>query len=211
MDRTLSPASRRERTTHLVLDAMLVAILLVLQLTPLGYIPIPGFNPTTMHIPVIVGAILLGPADGAFLGLVFGITSIIQATVQVPLTGFLFSPFVPFGSYKSAIIAIVPRVLLGLVAAWVYRALRRVDHRGAASAAVAAVAGSLTNTVLVLGGVFVLMRGEYIQQLKVPAAAVAKVLGGVVLTSGLAEAAVGAIAVTAVVQAVLALRKRHRH
>lgn len=211
MNRTLSPSSHRERTTRLVLDAMLVAILLVLQLTPLGYIPIPGFNPTTMHIPVIVGAILLGPADGAFLGLVFGITSIIQATVQVPLTGFLFSPFVPFGSYKSALIAIVPRVLLGLVAAWVYRTLRHVDRSGVAATAVAAVAASLTNTVLVLGGVYVLMRGEYIRQLKVPAAAVAKVLGGVVLTSGLAEAAVAAVIGTAVVQAVLAVRKRNRH
>ncbi len=209
MNRT--PASRRERTTRLVLDAMLVAILLVLQLTPLGYIPIPGFNPTTMHIPVIVGAILLGPADGAFLGLVFGITSIIQATIQVPLTGFLFSPFVPFGSWKSAVIAIVPRVLLGLVAAWAYRALSRVDKSGVAATAVAAAAGSLTNTVLVLGGVFVLMRGAYIHQLKVPADAVAKVLGGVVLTSGLAEAAIAAIICTAVVQALLAARKRRRH
>lgn len=211
MNRTLSPTSRRERTTRLVLDAVLLAVLLVLQLTPLGYIPIPGFNPTTMHIPVIIGAILLGPADGAFLGLAFGITSIIQATVQLPLTAFLFSPFAPFGSYRSAIIAIVPRVMLGLVSAWVYRAVSRVDKTGVAAAATAATAGSLTNTVLVLAGVFLLMRGDYAQQLKIPVATVGKVLGGVVLTNGLAEAALAAVLCTAVVRALTAVHKRNRH
>ena len=57
----------REKTRKLVILAMLTAILVIFQFTPLGYIPIPGFNPTLMHIPVIIGAIMLVPAEGAFL------------------------------------------------------------------------------------------------------------------------------------------------
>ena len=112
---------RTPKTQGLVLTALLVAVMLVMYSVPfLGYIPLGFMNATLMHIPVIIGAIMLGPGEGAFLGLVFGITSIIQATIQVPLTAFLFSPFVPLGSYKSAVIAIVPRVLVGVTEAYLY-------------------------------------------------------------------------------------------
>ena len=210
MSQNLTPATRRDRTRRLVMDAMLAAIILVLQLTPLGYIPIPGFNPTTMHIPVIVGAILLGPADGAFLGLVFGITSIIQATIQLPLTAFLFSPFVPFGSWRSAVIAIVPRVLIGVVAAYVFRAVSRIDKSKVIASALAAAAGSLTNTILVLGGILVLMRGAYEQQFKVSLSAILKAFSVVVGTSGVGEAVVAAVVAAGVCKALFAVMKRSR-
>ena len=61
--------------------ALLTALMLVMAFTPLGYIPLPFMNATTMHIPVIIGACLLGPKMGGVLGGLFGITSVVRATI----------------------------------------------------------------------------------------------------------------------------------
>lgn len=200
----------REKTRKLVILAMLTAILVIFQFTPIGYIPIPGFNPTLMHIPVIIGAIMLGPGEGAFLGLVFGITSIIQATIQVPLTAFLFSPFVPLGSYKSAVIAIVPRVLVGVTAAYLYRLIARSDRSRPAACIVASAVGSAVNTVLVMTGVYVFFRDDFALKMGKSSSAVMSILLGVITTSGVAEAAVAAIICTLVCLPLFKIMKKSR-
>ena len=200
----------REKTRKLVILAMLTAILVIFQFTPIGYIPIPGFNPTLMHIPVIIGAIMLGPGEGAFLGLVFGITSIIQATLQVPLTAFLFSPFVPLGNYKSAVIAIVPRVLVGVTAAYLYRLIARSDRSRPAACIVASAVGSVVNTVLVMTGVYVFFRDDFALKLGKSSSAVMNILLGVITTSGVAEAAAAAIICTLVCLPLFKIMKKSR-
>lgn len=200
----------REKTRKLVILAMLTAILVIFQFTPIGYIPIPGFNPTLMHIPVIIGAIMLGPGEGAFLGLVFGITSIIQATIQVPLTAFLFSPFVPLGNYKSAVIAIVPRVLVGVTAAYLYRLIARSDRSRPAACIVASAVGSAVNTVLVMTGVYVFFRDDFALKIGKSSSAVMNILLGVITTSGVAEAAAAAIICTFVCLPLFKIMKKSR-
>ena len=106
--------------------ALLVALELVLAFTPLGYIPLGFMNATTMHIPVILGACLLGPKMGGVLGAVFGVTSVIRATITPNLTSFVFTPFYSFnpefsGNWTSLIVAIVPRVLIGVLAGLVFQ------------------------------------------------------------------------------------------
>ena len=199
-----------EKTRKLVIVAMLTAILLVLQFTPLGYLPIPGLNPTLMHIPVIIGAILLGPGEGAFLGLMFGVTSIIQAMIQAPVTAFIFNPFVPGGSYKSVIVAVVPRVLVGVVAAYAFRLVSRIDKTQVFASLTACILGSLTNTLLVLGGIYLFFRNGFAGAYKIPASTVFHVLLGVVTTSGIAEAAAAALIGTAVCKALFVVTKKSR-
>ena len=63
-------------TRYMATLAMFCGILLVMGATGIGFIPLPVIKATTMHIPVILGAILLGPAAGAVLGGVFGLCSI---------------------------------------------------------------------------------------------------------------------------------------
>lgn len=58
---------------------MLAAVTLVLGLTNIGIIPIPPANVTTMHIPVIIGAILCGSKVGLLLGLVFWINQCLES------------------------------------------------------------------------------------------------------------------------------------
>lgn len=205
------PGAQREKTLRLVQLALWTALTLILAFVPnIGYLPIPPFNPTTVHIPVIIGAILLGPGAGAFLGAVFGVSSVIQATLIVPPTGFMFSPFVPFGNGWSLVIAIVPRICVGLVAAYLYRFLVRFERRGFAASFVAALGASLTNTILVLGGVYLFFGPLYAKTAGLAFGALFKVLLGVVATNGIVEALVAAVAAMAVTRAVVAAVKHRR-
>ncbi|MFR5069343.1 MAG: ECF transporter S component [Eubacteriales bacterium] len=79
----------------LVLLALFAAIVLVLGFTPLGFIPLVVIKATIVHIPVIIGSIVLGPKKGAILGALFGICSLITNTVSPALTSFVFTPFYP--------------------------------------------------------------------------------------------------------------------
>lgn len=140
--------------------AILVALLLLLSFTPLGFIPIPPLNPTIMHIPVIVGAIILGPVYGGSLGFIFGMISLFRATLQ---GNFIFSPLVVVpgtsnGDWRAAIIAIVPRILIGVVSYYVYQLLKK--HKSFA-AVTAGVLGSLTNTVLVMNLIYFIFKTPY--------------------------------------------------
>lgn len=185
------------------------ALTVLLAFVPyLGYITIGPFSITTVHIPVIIGAVLLGPAAGAFLGGIFGLTSIIQATLQMPLTAFMFSPFVPFGNFYSVLIAMVPRILVGIVAAYLYRLISLKDKRGYFASLAAGLAGALTNTIFVLGGAYLFFGQLFASVQKIPFSTLLKVLLGVVATNGLLEAAVAAIVVTAATRAIFAVKKR---
>lgn len=93
-------------TKKFTLTAMFLAILLLLALTPLGFITLGPLNSTTMHIPVIIGSIVLGPKIGSMLGGTFGIISLIKNTTAPTPLSFVFSPFIPVigtdhGSWKG--------------------------------------------------------------------------------------------------------------
>mgnify|MGYP000258419755 CR=1 FL=1 len=77
------------KTRDLVLAAVIAAIIVIMAFVPfLGYIPLGFMNATTVHIPVIIGAIILGPKYGAFLGLTFGLTSLWKNTFMPNPTSF---------------------------------------------------------------------------------------------------------------------------
>ena len=80
-------------TRYMAALAMLCGLLLVMGMTGIGLIPLPVIKATTMHIPVILGAVLLGPAAGGILGAVFGLCSIWANTTTPSLLSFAFSPF----------------------------------------------------------------------------------------------------------------------
>ena len=117
-------------TRYLVSLAMMCAVLLVLGMTGIGFIQLPVIKATTMHIPVILGAILLGPGAGAVLGGVFGLCSIWANTTAPGLLSFAFSPFMTTeglpGVLKSLWIALVCRILLGVLAGWFWKLFKKV-------------------------------------------------------------------------------------
>ncbi len=123
---------KNEKTYELVLTALFTAIIVIMAFTPLGYIPLVVINATIIHIPVILGALFLGPKKGAFLGFVFGFTSFINNTFKaVTASAFVFSPVIAYdvvgvsGIFKSLYICFVPRILVGVVPYFIYVLIRR--------------------------------------------------------------------------------------
>ena len=104
-------------TRYMASLAMLCGLLLVMGMTGIGFIPLPVIKATTMHIPVILGSILLGPKKGAVLGGIFGLTSFINNTMNPTVTSFVFTPFYTMGEIHggigSIVICFLPRILVG--------------------------------------------------------------------------------------------------
>jgi uncharacterized membrane protein len=123
-------------TRRIVTAGVLGAIAIVLAITGLGVIPVPNLsgNATILHVPVIIGAVLEGPVVGGLVGLIFGIYSLVQG-------GPLFA---------NPLISVVPRVLIGITSWLAYRSLQKFNQDVAG--AVAGVVGTLTNSILVVGG-----------------------------------------------------------
>lgn len=195
-----------QKTTRMVQIALLAGIEVLLAFTPLGYIPIGPVRATTIHIPVILGGILLGPAAGGLLGGVFGLTSVLINTITPTVTSFVFTPFYSLGesrgNFWSLVIAMVPRILIGVVAGWVFRLMMRVQKNTGLAAALSGFLGSMTNTILVMGGIYVFFGPAYAQARGIAYSTLMGVIGGVISFNGVIEA-IAATAITIPLAAVL--------
>ena len=209
-----------KKTQDMVKLALFAGIIVVLSMTPLGYIPLGAVKATTIHIPVILGSILLGWKAGAALGGLFGLTSLIVNTLTPSLTSFTFSPFYSLGGVSgngwSLVICFVPRILVGVTPWLVYALFRRLPGRcgagvQAGTMALAGVVGAFTNTALVMGSICVLFTEAYAAAQGIPAEAVTGFAMGIVAANGIPEAAVAAVVTPAVcVPLVKALKLERR-
>lgn len=238
----------------LVTAAVLGAITIVLGLTPLGLIPLGIINATTMHIPVIIAAIVEGPLVGGLVGLIFGVFSLINAIIRPTPVSFVF---------YNPLISVLPRILIGITSYYAYKAVRKLDDKnlkslskilwvlillflayllykniktGASMAniilvivliiasiglllysiknetkdfpiAVGAFVGSMTNTILVLGGIYLIYAQKYVEALNIPLENAKSAILGVSITSGLPEAFLSVIIATGVIKAVSKTRR----
>ncbi|WMJ82970.1 ECF transporter S component [Oscillospiraceae bacterium LTW-04] len=182
---------------HLTLLALFAAIIVVMANVPLlGYIPLGFMNATTIHIPVIIGACLLGPKSGAFLGGVFGLTSLINNTLKPLITSFVFTPFYSLdprfsGGLRSLVICFIPRILIGIVAGLIFKWLKERTGPFLACGA-AGFLGSMTNTVFVMGGIYLLYGASYAEARNIGFETLLGVIMGVVGVNGVPEAILAA-------------------
>mgnify|MGYP000197218058 FL=1 len=138
-------AKTNARTMKMVQMALLTAIILLLAFTPIGFIKLPaGLSITIIGVPVIIGAITLGPAGGAVLGAVFGLSSFAQA-FGLERFGYTLFLINPIGTFVTCMI---PRVLMGWLTGLIFQALKRIDRTRFISYLITSLAGSLLNTVL---------------------------------------------------------------
>lgn len=188
-------------TKTLTLLGVLIAIQVVLTMANIGLIPLPFIKATILHIPVIIGAVLLGPIEGMILGLSFGIMSIVMNTVQPGVTSFVFSPFITVGentgNFASLFVAIVPRVLIGLTAYYSYKFVCKFDKSRMVAYSVAGLVGALTNTILVMGSIYILFGEQYAATKEIPFSALFGAIMAIVGTNGVPEAIGAAIIVPA--------------
>lgn len=179
------------KTKRFALLTMFVAIEVIFAVVPfLGYIPLPIINITTLHMPVIICAILLGPKEGAIVGLTFGLTSLIKNTLTPNLTSFLFTPFYSVGgtngNFISLLIALVPRMLIGYVSGTVYKLLKNKIN-DSISMVLCSLLGAFVNTALVMSSAYIFFGQEYAAARGVEYSALLGVILTVVFTNGVAE------------------------
>lgn len=202
-------------TRYMATLAMFCGILLVMGATGIGFIPLPVIKATTMHIPVILGAILLGPAAGAVLGGVFGLCSIWANTTSPGLLAFAFSPFMTTeglpGVLKSLWIALGCRILLGVIAGWLWKGLKKVLKQDYLALPVTAAVATICHTVLVMGSIYLLLAQQYAQAKNVAITAVFGLVMGTVTASGIPEAIIAAVLVTVIGKALLHLMARMKN
>ena len=199
-------------TRYMATLAMFCGILLVMGATGIGFIPLPVIKATTMHIPVILGAVLLGPAAGAVLGGVFGLCSIWANTTSPELLAFAFSPFMTTeglpGVLKSLWIALGCRILLGVIAGWLWKGMKRVLKQDYLALPVTAAIATISHTILVMGSIYLLLAQQYAQAKNVAITAVFGLVMSTVTASGIPEAIIAAVLVTVIGKALLHLMAR---
>jgi len=242
------------RNRKLVIASMLGAITIVLGMTPLGIIPLGFINATTMHIPVIIAAIAEGPFVGALVGLIFGVSSLLNAILRnaSPVAFVFYNP----------LISIVPRVLIGITSYYAFAAVEKISGKNLRNLtralwtaislflvfllykditthasplqitfvvlllgmcvgfliysfksneedfpiAIGAFVGSMTNTILVLGGIYLIYAKRYVEALNIPLDSAKSAILGVSITSGIPEAILSVIITTAVIKALRSRR-----
>ena len=173
--------TKKHDTQWMVSVALMAAIVILLANTPLGMIQLPIIKATTVHIPVIIGAILLGPSAGAILGFVFGVCSLVSNTMAPTLLSFAFSPFMSTNKLKVNQIIALP--IVGFV-------------------------GSMVNTITVMGSIYLLFAQQYAQAKDVAISAVWGLVMGTVTASGIPEAIAAAVLVLAIGKVLIQVLKR---
>ena len=149
--------NRSNKVHRITLTAILMAVILVMSFTPLGYLNVGIVSITFLAVPVVIGGIVLGPLYGGVLGGVFGLTSFAQC-FGMDAFGTALMGLNPLATFVTCLVS---RILIGVVAGWLYRLLRKWDRAGVWSAVVTSVAGSLTNTVFFVGMVILFFKNSY--------------------------------------------------
>jgi len=199
--------TNKKDTRWTVSVALMMAIIIVLANTPLGMIQLPIIKATTVHIPVIIGAIVLGPLAGAILGATFGVCSLISNTMAPTLLSFAFSPFLSTtgiaGCAKAIWVSVGCRIMIGVVAGWLWILLKKIRCNQNIALVLTGFIGSMTNTVFVMGSIYLLFAKQYAEAKEVAVSAVFGLIMGTVTASGIPEAIAAAILVFAIGKVVI--------
>lgn len=197
----------RSKTLNLTLLGLFSAIVILLTVVPwLGYITTGTVSITTVHIPVIIGAIMLGWKGGAALGAVWGISCLIKAWLAPP------SPLEQV-IFTNPIISVIPRIIVGIVTALVFALCLKLFAKKEAAgqyvgAGIAAVIGSFTNSIIVVGLMTVIYYPAIKETFGLQTDAVGYFIGSVFALNALLEAVAAAVIAVPVCKALFAVQKR---
>ncbi len=180
---------------QLTVSGLLAGITIFLGLTGYGFIPLLFMDATILHIPTIIGSIAAGPRVGALVGFMFGLFSFVQS-LRAPSLLLQFA--VQYNIAYDAVVCIVPRILIGIIA---YVIFSRLKTRVFIRAAVAAVVTTVLHTVLFLGTLFVLVGAPYAEMQGISMQAVANIFIGITIANGLPEAIVSGVIVAPIIAA----------
>lgn len=194
----------RTDTKKLIVYALFMAITLLMGLVPfLGYINIGGPAITIMHLPVILAAYFLGYKGGILFGFVFGVTSLINCFINPDAIAALIMNQGGLSTLLLIIaILIIPRVLIGITSRAMYNVICCFDRTKLIAMGVSAFIGTITNTVFVLGGLYLFALEPSIAAFGATnAKGLFVILLSVLTSNGLIEAATAVVLCTVIGQA----------
>lgn len=172
---------QRTKSYKIAIRAVLIALIMIQSMTPfLGFIPLGFMDLTIIHITVIVAAIALGPGDGALIGLIWGIGTVIRAYTSP--TSVLDTMV-----FTNPVVSIIPRILVGYLSGLFYKYFKNRIKSRTITMGIAAAIGSLTNTVLVLVLMRLMYAGTMASVYKVPTKALNGVIMTIIGTNGVPE------------------------
>lgn len=147
--------NKRMKIQEICLDAMFLALIILMTFTPIGFIAIPPVSATLIHIPVLIGAYLFGKNKGLVYGIFFGVMSMIKA-YQSPTS--ILDPF-----FQNPLISILPRALFGFLSGWVFEILRMHIHNSKKEKTLSIITSfvmTIVHSLLVFGALYLFYHSD---------------------------------------------------
>ena len=196
--------NRSEQVHRITRLAILVAIIFLLAFTPLGYLTIGPISATTIQMPVIVGAVLMGPQAGLILGFFFGLSAIVKV-LTMPGADPFATMAMSYAAFRYIIVCMGSRVLMGWLAGLLGAGLRKIPalngKLSAVSYGITGFLGSAMNTVFYLWSLWLLFAEVVAAAYETDISAVGGIVLTTAFTAGIPEAIVSCLVVAAVCQA----------
>ena len=206
----MSNANVNPKVGRLARMALLVAIIILLTFTPLGYITLHFIAATTIQMPVIIGAVMMGPVSGLVLGIAFGLSALCKV-LMMPGADPVATLILNANFFLYAFIAIVPRALMGWLSGLLFAGLDKTPlkekNRRIASYGITGFVGSMLNTVFYLGSLWLMASGFVAEAYAMDISGVGAMVMTVATTAGIPEAVVSCVVVAAVCRALQALER----
>ena len=140
---------RNEQIKKIAFTGIIIGLIIVMSFTMLGFITISsGASITLVHIPVLIGSIVLGKKYGAILGLIFGVCSLILAFMNIATN----APF------TNPLVSILPRILFGFMISPIYNLSKKIIKNDIASTITTLCLSTLIHTIIVLVPMFIVWK-----------------------------------------------------
>ncbi len=180
----MNPSKSSRKIHRLTLAAILTALIIIMSVTPLGYLSIGAISMSFVPVPVTLGAMVLGPAWGAVFGGVFGVTSFLIGMAGEPFIGTMLS----LNPVAAIAVCLIPRILIGVFAGLLSRLLQKPGKEKLWHAVAVFLTGTLTNTVFFVGLAILFYRNTIFS-----GSTVGVIITSMFLVNGIAEAAVSCV------------------
>ena len=203
----MSNANVNPKVGRLARMALLVAIIILLTFTTLGYITLPFIAATTIQMPVIIGAVMMGPMAGLALGIAFGLSALCKV-LMMPGADPVATAILSYNFFLYAVIAIVPRGLMGWLSGLLFAGLNKtLPNQRLISYGITGFVGSMLNTIFYLGSLWLMASGIVAEVYSMDISGVGAMVMTVAATAGIPEAIVSCVIVAAVCRALQAIDK----
>ena len=199
----MNQTNTNPKVARMVRMALFVAVIFLLAFTPLGYLVLGPISATTIQMPVIIGALLMGPTAGAILGGFFGLSALIKV-LTVPGADLVATAILGVQPFLYVVIAMVPRILMGWLSGLLGLGLKkalRFDKTNVIAYGVTGFVGSMLNTIFYLGSLWLLASSYVAQAYSMDISGVGAMVLTTAYTLGIPEAVVSCIVVGAVCKA----------